>query len=139
LFWAIKGRGAHKEQGEQSNQIAVAKTGSLAESRVLVSRWHESPVEAGFAASNGIEKVACGSAGLKMCKIAAAEAEIYINSTNRASQWDTCASNIILKEAGGVITDLDGEELIYNEAETKHQNGYIVSTPLLHNKIRDLI
>ncbi len=139
LYSAIKGQGAYQEIGDEKIKLTVSETTSLSSARILVSRWHESEAESEFAEAHGVSKVKCGSAGLKMCKVASAKAEIYINSTDRASQWDTCASNIILQEAGGRMTDLSGEEITYNAKETKHKNGYIVSNAHIHELIRQAL
>jgi myo-inositol-1(or 4)-monophosphatase len=34
--------------------------------------------------------------------------------------WDIAAADLILHEAGGVLTDLDGRTPVYNRAEPKH-------------------
>ncbi|MDX9856145.1 MAG: inositol monophosphatase family protein, partial [Candidatus Moranbacteria bacterium] len=33
--------------------------------------------------------------------IARGDAEIYVNTSDKTSEWDTCAPEIILTEAGG--------------------------------------
>ena len=49
---------------------------------------------------------------LKFCVIAASEYDIYI-SEPRASEWDIAAGHAILKNAGGVVTDFNGNEILY--------------------------
>jgi myo-inositol-1(or 4)-monophosphatase len=34
--------------------------------------------------------------------------------------WDIAAADLILHEAGGVLTDFDGRTPVYNRAEPKH-------------------
>lgn len=58
--------------------------------------------------------------------IARGDAEIYVNTSDKTSEWDTCAPEIILTEAGGKITDMKGNKLIYNKENPKHLNGFIV-------------
>jgi len=38
-------------------------------------------------------------------------------------------------EAGGRMTDLKGNELIYNQKEVIHQNGILVSNGILHEQL----
>jgi 3'(2'), 5'-bisphosphate nucleotidase len=57
--------------------------------------------------------------------IARGDAEIYVNTSDKTSEWDTCAPEIILTEAGGKITDMEGNELDYNKENSKHLNGFI--------------
>jgi myo-inositol-1(or 4)-monophosphatase len=47
------------------------------------------------------------------------------------SDWDLAAADLIALEAGGLITDLDGAKLRYNEAETCKQ-GVVCGAPLFH-------
>ena len=51
------------------------------------------------------------------------------------SEWDTAASNCILKEAGGKMTDMKGNEITYNNQDVKHQDGILVTNGNLHEKI----
>ena len=51
---------------------------------------------------------------LKICKIAEGEADIYPRF-GPTMEWDTCAAQIILEEAGGSLTDDNGNKLIYNK------------------------
>lgn len=38
----------------------------------------------------------------------------------RSHDWDLAAADVILQEAGGALTDLNGRELLYNRPETRH-------------------
>ena len=50
-----------------------------------------------------------GSAALDLCYIAAGRVEIYCEC--RLRPWDYAAGSLILQEAGGCITTLEGEPL----------------------------
>ena len=56
---------------------------------------------------------------LKFCVIAASEYDIYI-SEPRASEWDIAAGHAILKNAGGVVTDFNGNEILYGKENFKN-------------------
>ena len=49
---------------------------------------------------------------LKMCVIAAGKADMYPRF-GLTCEWDTAAAHAVLNAAGGVITDLQGNELQY--------------------------
>lgn len=76
-----------------------------------------------------------GSAGIKIARIAESKGDIYVNSSGKSSEWDTCAGALILWEAGGKITDMDGNDLIYNNENPKHSRGYVVSNGMRHEDI----
>lgn len=50
-----------------------------------------------------------GSAALDLCAIASGRAELYFEL--KLSPWDYAAGALLVKEAGGVITDIDGGKL----------------------------
>ena len=76
---------------------------------------------------------------LKVTEIASGDAEIYLTTTNKMKQWDTCASNCIISEAGGKMTDISGKELSYNIETVSHENGLLVTNGFVHQKALDAI
>ena len=54
-----------------------------------------------------------GSAALDLCNIAAGRAELFFEL--RLCPWDYAAGSLIVEEAGGVVTTIDGGELPLNE------------------------
>lgn len=54
-----------------------------------------------------------GSAALDLCSIAAGRAELYFEM--KLSPWDYAAGCLLVEEAGGKVTQMDGAELIFNE------------------------
>ncbi|MBO5228425.1 MAG: inositol monophosphatase [Lachnospiraceae bacterium] len=54
-----------------------------------------------------------GSAALDLCSIAAGRAEAYFEMI--LSPWDYAAGALIVKEAGGYVTALTGDELVYDK------------------------
>ena len=99
---------------------------------ILLSRNHLLPLEEKLATELNLRRKTQGSAGLKLCKIAAGEADIYVNSSDRLGEWDTCAGAIILQEAGGKTSDLRGEKVVYNKENPKHLDGYLASNGTRH-------
>ena len=56
---------------------------------------------------------------LKFCVIATGEYDLYV-AEPRASEWDIAAGHAILKNAGGIITDLQGNEILYGKKDFKN-------------------
>ena len=54
-----------------------------------------------------------GSAALDLCTIAAGRAELYFEL--RLYPWDHAAGGLIVKEAGGIVTTVEGEEMPYDK------------------------
>ena len=54
-----------------------------------------------------------GSAAIDLCTVAAGRAELFFEL--RLSPWDYAAGSLIVEEAGGVVTRIDGGEITLNE------------------------
>jgi 3'(2'), 5'-bisphosphate nucleotidase len=77
-----------------------------------------------------------GSLGIKLALIAEGKAELYINlGVGKAKEWDTCAPQLILSEAGGVLTDLEGTVITYNHEDYLMNKGLLASNGLTHAEL----
>ena len=75
--------------------------------------------------------VVMGSIGCKIASIVRGESDLYIclslPGKSSPKDWDFAAPAAILKSAGGAITNLDNQELIYNQPNFQ-QEGIIVAS-----------
>jgi myo-inositol-1(or 4)-monophosphatase len=60
-----------------------------------------------------------GSLALRLARIAHGAADIAIVGGN-SHDWDLAAADLLVHEAGGMLTDLDGERLVYNRPTPVH-------------------
>lgn len=58
----------------------------------------------------------CAGSSLKFCLIAAGDADLYPRF-GRTMEWDTAAGDAILRAAGGTVTDLNGDVLVYGKPD----------------------
>jgi len=63
---------------------------------------------------------------IKFCLVAEGKADIYPRF-KPTSEWDTAAGHCILKEAGGNIRNLDGDEIKYNTKDSVINPEFIAS------------
>ena len=56
---------------------------------------------------------------LKFCVVATSEFDLYV-AEPRASEWDIAAGHAILKNANGIVTDFNGNEIIYGKKDFKN-------------------
>ena len=56
---------------------------------------------------------------LKLCCIAEGKADIYPR-LGPTSEWDIAAGHAILKNAGGIVSDFDGNEIFYGKKDFKN-------------------
>lgn len=138
LFWSHRENGSFVCVDGREERIWVSSR-DIKHSRLLVSRSHLGQLESSLASKYFGKSIEMGSSGVKMVRIAQGKAEAYINSSNRSSEWDTCAATIILQEAGGSITDMDGNIISYNGTDFRHRNGYVVANRICHSEILEAI
>ena len=68
---------------------------------------------------------------LKFCVIASGEYDLYI-AEPRACEWDIAAGHAILKNAGGLITDFEGKEILYGKKDFKNPSLILKRSQLLN-------
>jgi myo-inositol-1(or 4)-monophosphatase len=56
---------------------------------------------------------------MRLLRVADSEFDAALARKN-SNDWDIAAADLILHEAGGVLTDFSGRTLFYNQPEPKH-------------------
>jgi 3'(2'), 5'-bisphosphate nucleotidase len=136
LFHARAGGGAWAEDASGARRLCVSDRVDLAGFRLLVSRSHRSKRIDVVRAALGIEKEEpCGSVGLKMARLAAGSADLYVHLGGGTKEWDLAAPEILIAEAGGTVTDLDGDPLLYNRPDVRTPPGFVASNGTRHAEI----
>ena len=67
---------------------------------------------------------------LKFCVIATGEYDLYV-AEPRACEWDIAAGHAILKNAGGLITDFENNEILYGKKDFKNPSLILKRSSLL--------
>ena len=137
LYRAVRGAGTWIERPDFEQQRAtVSDTKTLSEMRLAASRSHRSPRMNRVVAQLGFEaEVQRGSVGIKIGLLVEQQCDVYIHLSPRTKQWDTCAPEVILTEAGGRISDLFGYPLNYNVPDVQNRNGLVASNGVSHDQI----
>lgn len=138
LYWAEKGQGAWMQAGDApAVKLHVSRVNKLGEATLIV-RYRENedrPTDAFIENLPVKKRIQESSVGLKIGLIAQGKADAVYNINNRANKWDYCAPEIIMKEAGGMFTDLQGDELDYRLPEEKFPRLTIASNGALHKEL----
>ncbi len=125
-YFASKGDGAYKQQGDQVRSIKVAKHKPNDPLRIAVSRVQKADTVGRHLTHPASHvKVVRGSCSLKNCLIAEGAADFYLR-IGPTGEWDTGASHCILNEAGGEIIDAEFNPLTYNQRETLANPDFLV-------------
>lgn len=119
-YYAIKGSGAYKIQGNQGPQSIRCRhyqfppeTIRIAVSRVQKANKLRKVLSDDF----NYELLPLGSASLKSCLVAEGAADCYIR-LGPTGEWDVGAPLVILREAGGTLLDLDLQPMSFNCRES---------------------
>lgn len=135
LFLAQKGAGAFRHHGGRWERLGVSKSSSLAECRAVGSRFHLSEMEKEFFKSLGVLSFESRGSSLKVAEICMGMADLYLTTSDKIKHWDTCASYCLVTESGGRMTDMRGNDILYNTERVNHQDGLLVSNGLVHDEV----
>lgn len=135
IFLAQRGRGAYKLQDDTWERLAVSRTDDLKKCKAVGSRFHLSEGEKKFFANLGVSSFESRGSSLKAAEICMGQADLYLTTSNKIKQWDTCASYCLVTESGGKMTDMQGKKILYNTEKVNHENGLLVTNGLIHESI----
>jgi 3'(2'), 5'-bisphosphate nucleotidase len=141
LYRAVKGGGTWIERpGVEPERAQVSDKRDLHTMRLAASRSHRSArMDQVVKALEVKQEIRRGSVGVKVGLIIEQQSDLYVHLSPRTKQWDTCAPEIILTEAGGQLTDLFGGPLRYNAPEVQNRNGLVASNSVAHEQILDAL
>jgi fructose-1,6-bisphosphatase/inositol monophosphatase family enzyme len=99
--------------------------------------WMIDPVDGTKYFKNGLDDF---SVMIGLCKngqpiLAEGIAELSFTSAVRGAKWDTCGPQVILEEAGGKLTDIDGDPLDYNQSNKYWEKIFVATNGVLHDAV----
>ena len=150
LFVAVKGEGAFMRGFEEVKEKPIKVDGVSDLSQTLFCE----SVESAHASHKDTARVA-GDLGLKkspirmdsMCKyglVARGDASFYLRIPGKKTYvekiWDHAAGFILVCEAGGKVTDIEGRPLNFTSGRTLDTNrGILASNNIIHDRVLDSI
>ena len=78
------------------------------------------------------DEINVGSVGLKIGLVTEAQRDLYVYTGGRTKIWDTCGPEAVLPAAGGKMTDVDGNPLVYDREDLYNRRGIVASNGPLH-------
>jgi len=81
---------------------------------------------------------AIGSVAYKLGLTAAGKADIFA-SLRPKNEWDICAGNCIINEAGGKLIDLNGHQRLYNQKNTLISPGLVAGEIIAVDKTYNVL
>ncbi|MDB4981745.1 MAG: putative phosphatase [Myxococcales bacterium] len=133
VFSGVVGEGAYLVAGEQRSSLHTSALAAPPGIRLVASKTHRTPrVDAVKRALGVTDEINVGSVGLKIGLVSEGSRDLYVYTGGRTKIWDSCGPEAILRAAGGTISDLDGNPLIYDRPELYNRRGIVASNGPLH-------
>ncbi|WP_173918940.1 3'(2'),5'-bisphosphate nucleotidase CysQ [Halobacillus sp. Marseille-Q1614] len=128
LYVAVKGEGASlngsKLKLRKSKEISSVIDNTPSPQGIAKAVYDH------FSCSRYVE---CGSIALKICKVADGTADLFIKDVE-VKDWDVAAPHLILEEAGGALTDIQG--MAFNYKGPYKRDGVVAShSPIQGKKV----
>jgi 3'(2'), 5'-bisphosphate nucleotidase len=140
LYAAAEGIGVFVEEFGDRLRLRVSRATDIRRFRLVVSRSHRPPILNNVIAHLGVQRErSIGSVGLKIGLIARGQADFYVHPNAGTREWDTCAPEVIIREAGGVITDCWNRPLRYNQPDVYRRFGLLASNGTRHSQLSVLV
>jgi myo-inositol-1(or 4)-monophosphatase len=78
-----------------------------------------------------------GSVAYKLAQVARGKGDMTFSLTPK-NEWDICAGTLLVTEAGGCVSDLDGEPFRFNQPDPL-RSGIVATNRFLHDPVLQLI
>jgi 3'(2'), 5'-bisphosphate nucleotidase len=139
-FVGGEGLGAWEVKPDGRVPIRVSDVRDVTKSTLLTSRSHKPPqLAAMLARLKPGKETPCGSSGVKGSRIAAGEADIYMQPGPAGKRWDACAPEAIIRAAGGIVTDVWGNRFDYATADLVNGHGLLATNGFLHDAVLEAV
>ena len=112
-YFGCQGAAAFKRDGEELPRQIHVTSKAHSPVRVVGSRSHRARSLDRYLKNLGEHVMVGMGSSLKLCLVAAGEADIYPR-LGPTSEWDIAAAHAVVDSAGGQVTGLDGQPILYN-------------------------
>lgn len=146
LFLGVRGEGAWTRDLDSNEERPITVSAEEDPSRALFAESYESAHSSHADSAKVAEMLHMTREPIRMDSqakygiVARGDATIYLRvptgTTYRENVWDHAAGTVIVEEAGGSVTDLDGKPLDYTHGKKLAQNRGILAT---NGRIHDTV
>ena len=135
--FASRGGGCWVQQGQQPPQPCRVSGQNDISAAVMVQS-HSKPGQPAKPVVRAIQPgrvVETYSAGIKLALVARGEADCYVNDYRGFHDWDICAGQVLVEEAGGRVSQFNGEPIGYGHGDRMLRRGMLASNGLIHDEL----
>jgi 3'(2'), 5'-bisphosphate nucleotidase len=135
VTFARRGEGCWQVTGTgKAERVRVTAAGELAAAMLIQSHTKlargRSPELQALSPARVVETY---SAGVKLARVADGGADLYVCTYSVMNDWDLAAGHILVTEAGGRVTRLDGSPIRYGRPDPKQVGGLLATNGVLHD------
>ena len=134
LYGAVQGGGTFLN----GKRVFCTETQSLDQATLIVSRSEDARGEIDPLRPHLQHVRPVGSVAYKLAVVAAGGADLNV-SVQPKNEWDVCAGDLLVRESGGQMIDLEGNVRRYNQANPLIGGGLAAGPPQLAAASVDLI
>ena len=120
LFVTTRGGGTFLN----GKRIYCTESTQLTDAVLIVSRSEEKRGEVDPFRNQVGEVRAVGSVAYKLAQVAAGMGDLNV-SVQPKNEWDVCAGDLLVREAGGQMLDLEGGVRLYNQSDPLIKGGLV--------------
>jgi myo-inositol-1(or 4)-monophosphatase len=130
-IWATRGGGSFRD----GRRLHLRECSRLEQAHAVASRSELARGELAGRLAGLASLRAMGSIAWKLAVIASGEAD-FTYSLAPKNEWDICAGDLVLREAGGCYVDVAGRPRHYNQRATRIEPGMLGGSPALVDAFR---
>ncbi len=140
LYEAVRGLGCFHTGDGKSRQVKVSDRAEWTQMPVVTSTGFSEPLKNHLTGKLPLSFVdPINSVGIKVGLMVRQVADIYVNH-HPVHYWDTCAPQVVLEEAGGMITLWDGSPLTYRlGVEPVHAGPTLATNKKRHSEFLEIL
>jgi myo-inositol-1(or 4)-monophosphatase len=127
LYAGALGQGAHRD----GQRISASAASTLRDARTAGPKPFVDTLEGRTVRLHRLDKIP--SLALRLARVAEGVVDVGLVSSN-SHDWDLAAADVILHEAGGCLTDLEGTRPVYNRPEPTHRE-LVAASDRLHPRV----
>lgn len=124
--WATRGGGAYRDgEAVRVSRVERLEEAVVIASRTEISRGKFEGIESWFKELRPV-----GSIAWKLACIACGEGDLNVSLAPK-NEWDVCAGDLLVREAGGLYVDFEGKRRSYNRADPLMEEFMAAGPPAL--------
>ena len=136
LAFAARGGGAFEERDGQTRALHASTLSAPGEIRIGVSRLNlDEGLGKCLAAAGMADRSVRLGASVKHIALARGDLDAVLNLSPSEQEWDTCAPEVIMREAGCTVTNGDGVPFRYNQPDLYRPRGSAASNGHCHSLV----